>query len=197
MPTLYHYTCRHNLENIEREKKIRRGIFVNQAGEIEEGKAVNLTTDSDSTGHGLPDGREFEGNQIKNFRAYAVKDDRKISVDHTAYRLAVDIDCRNTKLSKVSDLLGIESDLFLNLEASAYHPLDKHLDLFILNSTRQQIKQRKILGKGNTWWYYFAEISIDQLTECAAKLPDGTYHPESPDAFWELLREDMQRRAGI
>lgn len=53
MPIFYHYTCLENLGHIFSDGFIKMGQIAVNATTIAQGKAVNLTTDPTSAGHGL------------------------------------------------------------------------------------------------------------------------------------------------
>lgn len=191
MPIFYHYTCRNNIEGIFRSGYISPGDVVVNPKEIKSNYAVCLTSDTNYSGHGLPDGREISREQAAMLKEFSESGDRLFSVDFTKYRIKINIPDNDEKLIYLPILLSAWPDLLTVMEVSAYYPCSGVQSISPLSLQRdfRLLQTGELKGKAHTWWYYRGEIPSDWFVEVGVKVSGNLYLSEVPDTFQELLPE--------
>lgn len=195
MPILFHYTCRDNIDGIFHDGVIRPspsvikpGGSVIRAGEIYLEYAVCLTSDIESVGHGLPNGREVSQAQAKGLDAYNVVDDKFYSIDHTKYRIRIGIPEGDEKLLHVPSVLSKWPIVIEGLEIAGYFPcLANQLSSQQIDQFRYLLSTGRITGKSKTWWYYCGSIPVEWIIQIDSRSQEGVYMPSTPESFRQRL----------
>lgn len=168
--TLYHFTNRPNLELILEQETIKAGSYLN-GKEIKHG-LISLTTDLDPQGHGLQDGREISGPQVKQLKYATERSGKCYSVDNTEFCIRLSLSQSNVISARS---VHNQAELLI-LELTAHLPCSKNVTPADLATVASQIRSGVLVGKSSTWWYHRGDLKLTQF-ELLHKQPAGTYSP--------------------
>lgn len=161
---LYHYTHRQGATGIFETGYIHTGKAPALDG-VAEKFGVSLTTDPSRLGHGLPDGRVITQAQAKVLRGYTKGEGVMRCVDHTKYRLCLEIDDRDPNLLSFLKLFEKHPEFVLAVDISAHWPTDAAVTDEQLNEAVALFGCNPKLRKSPTWWFYLKDIPISSIIE--------------------------------
>lgn len=161
MTVFYHYTSLRNLRGIIHSGWIEKGRLATVSGDVQNA-AVNLTTDQDPAGHGLPDGRGISDTVAADM-ASTGNPGAYFCLDHTKCRLAVDIAEDDQMLIRAAKHHAMEDGVLYALEVAAWFPTKQSMDVAEMVEMHELIDSGFYQNKSPTWWYYFDHISIDRV----------------------------------
>lgn len=184
----YHYTCRRNIEGIFSDGILRKGSVAINELLVDKFKAVNLTTDSSPEGHGLPDGREISNEEAVIFGGYSENEGKKFCADHTKYRIEIELPV-SQYLVAAKQFHQSQPLVLTALELKGYFPTKQDLTDAELLLSQVGIANGSIIGKSDTWWYYFNEIPVRAFTCVSVRDPLGQFWPVTPSNFAGLLKK--------
>lgn len=195
MPILFHFTCRVNIEGIFRDGIIRPGRAVVSPHEVRPDYAVCLTSDTESAGHGLPDGREVTPEQAERLKAVSVIGDKLFCLDHTKYRIAIQVPDADAKLLHVPALLSEWPLLLDTMEIGGYLPCSAaQLSGRELFAYRQLLQVGILKGKSQSWWYYCGSIPVEWLIRIELGAREGVHLSNTPEQFQRLLAAQFREK---
>lgn len=195
MPILYHFTCRGNIEGIFRDGTIRPGGVVISPYEVRPDYAVCLTSDTESAGQGLPDGREVTPEQAARLKTVSVIGNRLFSVDHTKYRIKIQVPDNDANLLHVPTLLSEWPLLLDAMEIGGYFPCSAtQLSNAELCAQRHLLQIGSLKGKSQSWWYYCGNIPVKWFIRIDVKAREGVLLSNTPEQFQRLLAEQSRER---
>jgi hypothetical protein len=177
MPIFYHYTCLENLGHIFSDGFIKTGQIAVTATTIAQGKAVSLTTDSSSVGHGLPDGRKIKDGEITKLPIKKDESGSLVCADHTEIRFTLRLPDTEPRLISASNFYSGNPAMLYALEISGYFPIEASISESDQHEVELAIATGKLIGKGGTWWYFFDVIPCEWILVICEKRSDGFYHP--------------------
>ena len=118
---------------------------------------LNLTTDPDPSGHGLPDGRELVYGENMPCKEIA---GRHYCYDYTEWRVGMDLNEGDSDLVKAST--HHTAEFFEALEIAGYLPTGSNVPDPVFRATVEGIRTGNLPRKGATWWYYKKAIPVSQ-----------------------------------
>lgn len=164
----YHYTVRWAIDGIRSV-----GFLKPSPSQLGHLPWVSLTTDTDPSGHGLPDGREIlDLNAPLKFRTVG---QRRMSYDHTEARVVINLD--PSDLNLVNAASQHDPEMLFALDVMAYLPTEINPSDPVLLGTRDMILKGLLPRKSPTWWYYKIAIPMDQILRFEERLGRGGYVP--------------------
>ncbi|MCC8469620.1 hypothetical protein [Xanthomonas phaseoli] len=131
---------------------------------------LSITTDTDSVGHGLPDGRALH--PYEQGIACQMKGGIRCCYDHTECRVVLDFDPADPLLARAA--LHHKPDDMMKLNAQGYFPTSNMSDderaatLFDFLSGRKQ-------PKAFTWWYYKKNVPLQEIVRFEIRDQSGNY----------------------
>lgn len=164
---LFHYTTEQNKAGIFESGEIRPSA----PGGLSPGW-VSLTSDTDPLGHGLPDGRSISWEQAEHL-SHEVIDGVAHSWDHTRVRLTVAFEDGDLDLVRAA-VYHNENEL-LELDISAYNPVDHYIPDINLLLTARDFSLGLLVRKSPTWWYYKRPIPVSRIEAIAIRDASGKY----------------------
>lgn len=183
---LYHYTHRPGATGIFKSGHIDPGVAPGRDRPIQS-FAVSLTSDVSGVGHGLPDGRAITQEQAHKLGAYTESELGIKCVDHTKYRLAVEI-ADDPALVSFLDLYGNDEAFVLATDMSAHSPTDIHVSTARIIELLQMFERDPKMRKSPTWWFYKGKLPVNWVVEVG--IWSGVdYLVTSPSEFTTFLRE--------
>lgn len=192
MPTLYHFTCRDNIEGIFRTGMIRPGKAVIPPTELSPDYAVCLTSDHNPDGHGLPDGREVSWEDANHLGCFSQNGDKLFSVDFTKYRIKIAIPDGDSNLIYLPSLFSSYPSQLLAMEVAAHFPCTVLSSQESILNGFHLLQTGQLKGKADTWWYYLGNIPLNWFVEVGLKIDENQYLSEDPYIFQRLLVESSQ-----
>ena len=161
---IYHYTSRNGLSGIIKDKQIDLGIFTdpNLKSNIQK-YAVSLTTSQDYRGHGLTTGEEITIEQATFLGGGSIgkgiHEGKIFSENRIKYRL--ELDMKNLEIISAYEIYKNRPDILRLLEITGQYPLlDSNKDADAIK-IMQIYRDPLFFGKGNTWYYSFTPIHLD------------------------------------
>ncbi len=198
MISLYHYTCRNNIDLLVTTKVLKRGAIKGPAGELLENTAVSLTDDTDPRGHGLPDGRIVTAAQAEKLKGYWTDLQGNLRCpDHTKYRMRFEFDTNDILLMSAADYYKSDLTVLHRLEETAYYPIEKIVPPVETMRILAELAAGTIRRKGATWWYYFEDINLSSWIDLAVRLDSGEWLPVEKQKFLDTLAQLNSERAEI
>lgn len=165
----YHYTTVYAIDGIKNS-----GLLKTTPENPHIPPWLSLTTDTDSVGHGLPDGRALA--PYEQGIAFHMKDGVRCCYDHTECRVVLDLDPKDTLL--VQAAWHHDPADMAKLNAQGYFPVSSMSDdqraatLFDFMSGRKQ-------PKAFTWWYYKKNIPLQEIVRFEIRDQSENYVPMS------------------
>jgi len=169
---LYHYTPICLFEKIYNSGLIKASRFIKK--DLGEGAAISLTSDLDSSGHGLTEGLAFEGNVPENTRTIKI-DGINMTLDARACRITLGINDVSSKLIKASEYYKNNMVILLALEARAQYPHNPEPSEQLLMDVGHRLKSGAVKGKGHTWWYFLGDLPYRKVLNVEERSQDGSY----------------------
>lgn len=151
---LYHYTTKQGLAGIRRDGQIN--LSESKPGQP---RAISLTSDSTSYGHGLHDGRKIEVHDAPYVQHYIAADGNLHCYDHTECRIVLRISTEDTCLIKASDYHD-DSAMF-GMDVAGWNPAKSHVPDNDVKTTAWNLKRGLLARKSESWWYYTKPIPLD------------------------------------
>jgi hypothetical protein len=193
---LHHFTHRPGATGIFKSGRIEPGIAPAPSGPLRS-FGVNLTTDLAPDGHGLPDGRLITQAQAEHLGAFTNSPEGIRCVDHTKYRIAIDIPEEDPALVSFLALYGAQERFVLASDLSAHCPVETEVSDRRLAELLALFKRQPVMKKSSTWWFYRgAAIPVHWVVEVGVK-GDGRYWCVPPDEFIAMLAQPSGSAANM
>lgn len=158
---LFHFTTKRALSGILKDRLISPTRVVQPNGSVLNNAGVSLTSDTDPSGHGLPDGRVITSEQAKGLPRYVRSGKKKLSEDATEYRIDLELDDQDPLLVYAPTFYANAAPMVLEvLEGKGYFPIDSIPPNHELKKVIDDIANGSLLGKSKTWWYYLGTIAL-------------------------------------
>lgn len=161
------------------------------SGEFAERYAVHLTTDDRPEGHGLPDGREVTSAQSALLGYQAEDDGKRVSLDHTMFRLRLRIQPGDRLLISFLDMPGMTDSFALGADISGYlviPPDDPALQEAAERSIEALLRQHPSRRKSPSWYLYRGDIPVQWVVSVAYRTESGSYHEGPLSEFLEATQ---------
>lgn len=172
---LYHFTTERGARDIFSSMLIRAS-----APNPLNGGMVSLTTDKDSSGHGLLDGREVTSSLAVTQLGGRIQEvgGRFYCHDHTAWRIAIDLEPSNPGLMRATTCHPVNQMLALDIAAAypEYADLPEHLLMQALHDLRAGLR----VPKSPTWWYCKGDLALPPGTLFEKRADGGAYVQSEP-----------------
>lgn len=166
---LYHYTTQQGLDAIR------------EAGWLNPSKPcwfhpgwISLTTDTDSAGHGLHDGRIISESDAPHIAHHEVNGQLRC-FDHTQCRVVLNINEGDSNLVRADECLP--DNALWALDIAGWHPAALEVPLEVGRRIVQAIQSGQKKRKSATWWFYKLAIPIGQKTAFEVRGPSGSFLP--------------------
>lgn len=161
MTTFFHYTSLRNLVGILNSGWIEKGRLATISGDIQNA-VVNLTTDRDPAGHGLPDGRGIS-DAVAAVMASTGSLGAYFCLDHTKCRLSIELADDDPLLISAAKHHAPEDGVLYVLEVAGWSPTKQSMDVAEMVEMHALIDDGVYQNKSPTWWYYYDRISIERV----------------------------------
>lgn len=169
---LFHYTTNEGAWGIYTDGHILQSTY----NPLINGR-VSLTTDTDSSGHGLPDGREITKEQALNI-AHKVVGTHLYCHDHTAWRITLDLDENDPNLKSAKECH--DEKLIVMLDLAGWNPVDAHPSHQLIVTTAQKFLSGKMKPKSSTWRYYNQQLPVSRDAVFEVRNLGGQYTVSVP-----------------
>lgn len=166
----YHYTTRYAVEGI-RTAGVLKTTMPNPSFVP---PWLSITTDLDSQGHGLPDGRPLGPGDNPNLAAQVI-DGVSYCFDHTECRVVLDLDVSSSDLVRVIKHHSVRELYHLNI--SAHFPTKGAITEQEMNKTIANFACGYLVPKANTWWYWKKQVPLQDIVRFEIRDAAGVYVP--------------------
>lgn len=187
----YHYTTRHGAIHIAQLRRILKGKGVLADGSaIAPQLGVSLTTSSSCVGHGLHLGQRLSDDLIQTIPStvWVKRNPKDLNdirlLDHSAYRLEIEIESSDPLLQSATDYYAKNSRLLENLALTGYNPLFNYVTDSQKNIYLTLFLNGHLQDMSATWYYYFSDISVCKIKSISQASAFDVYDDSMGCADW-------------